>query len=88
MTPLLESAGLSTQITELLLEAGANPNGQDADGWTPLATAAYRGSVPDVEMLLRFGADASLAPSAGDQAGLTPCQLAPADDARLAELLC
>lgn len=75
-TPLMEAAGLNDTIAALLLEAGADPNVRDSDGWTALAFAAYRQSAPAVELLLKAGADADLKPTGGEEAGRSICSLA------------
>ncbi|HSH93010.1 MAG TPA: ankyrin repeat domain-containing protein, partial [Roseimicrobium sp.] len=49
----------------VLLAAGANPNAQDVDGWTPLFNVQ---SIETIEMLLNAGADRCLA----DQIGSGP----------------
>ena len=43
-----------------LLEAGADVNGRNVVGDTPLIAAAYTGQPAMVRLLLRFGADATL----------------------------
>lgn len=45
---------------EFLLKAGADPNGRDQFGCTPLSEAIFRGNVSSVELLLRYGADPEL----------------------------
>jgi ankyrin repeat protein len=55
----------SIECAELLLNAGANPNQQDVDGWVPLCRAA---SVEMLGLLIRFNAD----PNIADQCGLKP----------------
>ena len=42
---------------ERLLEAGANPNARDEDGWTPLHSAAAADSTESIDPLLKAGAD-------------------------------
>jgi ankyrin repeat protein len=45
------------QITELLLQKGANANVQNFTGETPLLQSARRGSLELVELLIKFGAN-------------------------------
>jgi len=54
----------STETLRLLLEAGSKINDstiQHCGGYTPLQAAAYRGNFPQIDLLLRFGADINLA---------------------------
>jgi ankyrin repeat protein len=53
-------------------EHGADPNIQNEKGRTPLHTAAFRGRVEVVELLLVYGAD----PTVKDKDGRTPLDLA------------
>lgn len=53
------------EAVALLLGAGANPNAQDVDGWTPLFCAQSR---EVIRTLLEAGAD----PTLTDQAGFGP----------------
>ena len=46
-----------TTVVESLLEAGAQPDVQDALGWTPLIHAAKNGDTGSVRALLKHGAD-------------------------------
>lgn len=59
VTPLQSAvAGGHREITQLLLEAGANPNVREGDGNSPLHTAAYNGDIEIVRNLIFGGADA------------------------------
>ena len=72
-TPLHAAvAGKRHDIVELLIEAGADVNAQDADGWTPLNLAAHEGAPETVSLLLANGAD-QLIPA---NSGQTPVQTA------------
>jgi ankyrin repeat protein len=53
-----------TEITKMLLEAGANPNVKDVDGVTPLILAA-NDSPEVIEALIKAGADVNAADNAG-----------------------
>lgn len=55
-----------------LLRKGADLNGRDADGMTPLICAAYRHSLPSVQALLDGGADVN----ARDSLGMAPLHAA------------
>eukprot|EP00656_Telonema_subtile_P021621 TRINITY_DN2264_c0_g3_i1.p1 TRINITY_DN2264_c0_g3~~TRINITY_DN2264_c0_g3_i1.p1 ORF type:complete len:2123 (-),score=697.61 TRINITY_DN2264_c0_g3_i1:197-6565(-) len=48
---LLQESDVSDQIVYMLLEAGANPNAQDADGKTPLMLAAKLGQLSTVRQI-------------------------------------
>lgn len=52
-------------VAEVLLDAGANPDAQDVDGWTPLM---YARSFAGVELLLGAGADPCIADQFGAEA--------------------
>jgi ankyrin repeat protein len=64
------------EIVTMLLDAGANPNVPDNDGFTPLHDVAEMGDCPSVrtmlEALLAAGAD----PSRQEKTGRTPSELA------------
>ena len=63
------------EIAEQLIEAGADVNGTNRDGGTPLHEAAFMGRDRIARMLLRNGADVE----ARDDSGQTPLNLAQAD---------
>jgi len=77
-TPLHKACAVLNQpAMELLLAAGANPNAQDAKGWTPLrhllrktGEKAQLKAAPLVRLLVERGAD----PSIRDAKGLTAAQ--------------
>lgn len=59
--------------TRLLLQNGANPNGNDqVRGMRPLIMAAYEGNVDIVKLLLQYGANIEIM----DHAAITPVQWA------------
>jgi ankyrin repeat protein len=66
------------QLANLLLDAGADVNGQRRDGLTALHTAAYRGHVLVIRRLLQAGANPSIRGAAGEgnHAGQTPLDVA------------
>lgn len=53
----LAAASGKTEISEVLLNEGADVNSQDEEGLTPLIAAAFNNLVEIVEILLRNGAD-------------------------------
>ncbi|KAG2697210.1 hypothetical protein I3760_07G096000 [Carya illinoinensis] len=54
------------------LAQGANVNGRDQNGWTPLHRAAFKGRIECVKVLLNHGAHVDVV----DDAGYTPLQFA------------
>jgi ankyrin repeat protein len=61
-----------------LLEAGADPDPRQQGGYTPLLAAVHNDDVPMVELLLRHGADRSLAADDGrDPAAMAGPRVAP-----------
>ncbi len=60
-TPLLTAVNLGDlEAVELLLEAGADPNISDADGFTPLMGAATYNHVEMISLLKEAGADVNV----------------------------
>lgn len=51
----------SIDALQLLIDAGAQLNLQDADGDTPLSNAAHQGNMRAVQLLLKAGADPRIA---------------------------
>lgn len=62
----------SPQMVELLVAHGADVNERDADGWTPILTAAYLDRAEDVKILAAHGAD----PNVRSRQELTPLGVA------------
>ncbi|TSA29640.1 MAG: ankyrin repeat domain-containing protein [Verrucomicrobiaceae bacterium] len=60
-SPICQAAWYGrTEIVRRLLEAGANPNIKEGEGWTPFLAAADRGHKETVILLLQSGADSSI----------------------------
>jgi len=57
-----------TDSAEALLDLGALVDAQNDDGWTPLIVAAFYGKADVVSLLIRHGADQSIANRKGDTA--------------------
>ena len=51
------ACGPSPRLIQCLLDAGANVNAVDADGWTPLHWACSTGFIEGVVLLLKHGAE-------------------------------
>jgi ankyrin repeat protein len=70
--PALELAVMANteniDLIKVLIEHGADPNKQDADGQTPLFEACYAGNSETVLLLLEYGAN----PNVKDSDGNTP----------------
>lgn len=54
------------EIVEILIQAGANPNITDNEGWTPLMRAALAGNPQIVKLLISNGADVTKRNSIGE----------------------
>lgn len=68
-TPLHRAAAIGSQpAIRRLVEARANVNAQDSDGWTPLHHALAEGHGDAALLLVSLGADASVESSAGETA--------------------
>jgi ankyrin repeat protein len=68
----------SVPLARVLLDAGADVNGQGAEGFTALHAAAHNGDVELTRELLARGAD----PALEDSRGRTPADLAANDELR------
>ena len=55
-------------VVRFLLEHGADVNGQDLDGWTPLHVASISGALEVVRLLLEHGADVEAKKNDGNTA--------------------
>jgi ankyrin repeat protein len=72
-TPLHSAASSRhADVVALLVDAGADPNARQGQGWTPLQAAARNGDLASIEALLRAGAD----PAATNDDGVTVRDLA------------
>lgn len=67
-----DAGEVTKDIVKMLLDKGADPNAKNANGSTPVHTAAFTGNVPVLEMLLEAGGD----PQAPDKEGRSPLDLA------------
>jgi len=56
------------QLAQLLIDAGADVNLADKDGWVPLSVAAFYGHAEVIKALLAAGADATKEVEDGDTA--------------------
>ena len=77
-TPLHRAAAISQtpEVVTALVNAGADPNARDGDGFTPLHLAAAQSQTPEiVTALVNAGAD----PNARTGDGRTPFELIPED---------
>lgn len=73
VTPLHSAAASQQlQITQALLEQGADPNLQQAGDFTAMHSAAQNGQLEMIQLLLRYGAD----PNAKTAQSLTPLDMA------------
>jgi len=61
-----------TEIVRLLLDRGANVNGQNKDGYRPLHSAAFLGHEQVIDLLLERGADANAVGRQNDTAWDSP----------------
>jgi hypothetical protein len=65
-----------TEIVTMLLDAGANPNVPDNDGFTPLHDVAEMGDCPPARTMLNALLAAGADPSRQEKNGRTPSELA------------
>jgi uncharacterized protein len=66
------ASGRHAAVVRVLLEAGADPDARQAEGWTALHSAARNGDLPTVDLLLAAGAD----PTATNEDGASVRDLA------------
>ncbi len=64
--PLHEAGFEKAPIAALLLDAGADPNITDGDGWTPIFYAADNNNIAVIKLLLSRGANVSHANARGE----------------------
>jgi ankyrin repeat protein len=65
VTALITAAGMSPEITRMLIEKGADVNHKTPGNFTALMSAALNGQAEIVKMLLDAGADPSVVDSGG-----------------------
>lgn len=65
-TALYEAAFTTTDVVEALLDAGADPNLPDEDGWTPLFIACDHGDVDVIKLFIARGAHVGHANARGE----------------------
>lgn len=73
-TPLLHAASATPEIIQMLIAAGADPNGGDDKGYAPLQQALGGCRLDCAQALLDGGADINYQPKRGD--GLSPLHTA------------
>lgn len=61
-------AGRSEESVRMLLDAGADPNGRQHGGWTPLMAARQHQDQGVIDLLLTHGADPADQPPSGNEA--------------------
>jgi len=62
-TPLLQIDCFDNTVVKILLEYGANPNIENADGRTVLDLAYESNATDSAELLLKYGATSTIKPS-------------------------
>jgi ankyrin repeat protein len=67
-----DAGEVTKDLVKMLIDAGADPNAKNANGSTPLHTAAFTGDIAVLEMLLEAGGDAT----ARDKEGRSPLDIA------------
>lgn len=72
-TPLHDAARCSVEVSQVLLDAGADVNAREDEGWTPLMYSVLHGNLPVASFLIRAGADVG---ASEYDAGRSPLHLA------------